>query len=743
MRIATAEKQVYTNFESEGSDFKLKASGKMFHMFINGIYQYKIAAVIRELCANAYDSHIEAGKENVPFIVVLPNASHPYFEVEDMGIGMTKDTAFNLYPVLGESSKEFTNDLAGAFGIGSKTPFAYTSQFTVTCRKDGMEFTGIAYLQDSGTPRLDQLNYVPTDKPNGLKVTVPVNANDIQAFESEASFWLSFYDTKAIVRKSGFTLNTEQDFNQCVMTAIPLLAISSRLAHNHKYFAKMGPIVYPFALNDSGISDSDQQMIQVFMQATSSAFIFDFDIGELQLNPSRENLSLDNNTVNNLGKNLLGQFKVYRNTIEKKLEGYDHHPVSLFNRLVELKSELGYGVCAWLWRNNYKDLTEKYSRYPKSGILTKIWTKRYSRKKIDHNTASYLTIMPVSHHPLFDEKIDKVRLLHIEKEGAVIISKLIDDATFRVILKGKVSDHHIRKMSMIIGAEIELISYTDIYAEYLADRRTNRPASVRGIYEKDTIVASGLLIRNNGNKVVVETYNQQRITLEPNVFYVESHNKLEIEYNNKCWDMADNFIPTLQGCIDPELFKDYLDSLNQEDDEGNSCDEIVVVRKNKTNSKRIDKHKIPNLSQLINEVHVSASDIFKSIMDSASLRLKNLHDVYQIDPSVFNNDETLAIELYDKYNVHRKGVKLDWTDGIGYKTILMHNDVYQTAFGFKSIMDNVSKTVYHKHTVHDRIDEKYPISSISKNPRGMFKDQDELHDHSLIYIKAMVEHNKV
>jgi HSP90 family molecular chaperone len=53
------------------------------------LYSNKIQTAIRELCSNAWDAHVAAGNENIPFEVHLPNSLSPEFKVRDFGISMT------------------------------------------------------------------------------------------------------------------------------------------------------------------------------------------------------------------------------------------------------------------------------------------------------------------------------------------------------------------------------------------------------------------------------------------------------------------------------------------------------------------------------------------------------------------------------------------------------------------------------------------------------------------------------
>lgn len=73
------------------SDFKIRSTAKSFQILSSSLYANKIRAIIRELSCNAFDSHVAAGKQDVPFYVHFPTYLEPYFYVRDFGIGLTHD----------------------------------------------------------------------------------------------------------------------------------------------------------------------------------------------------------------------------------------------------------------------------------------------------------------------------------------------------------------------------------------------------------------------------------------------------------------------------------------------------------------------------------------------------------------------------------------------------------------------------------------------------------------------------
>ena len=69
----------------------IKITSKLFSMMVDGLYQNKYGAVIRELATNALDAHDKIGKSNIPFNLTLPNGIVNRFAIRDFGPGLDKE----------------------------------------------------------------------------------------------------------------------------------------------------------------------------------------------------------------------------------------------------------------------------------------------------------------------------------------------------------------------------------------------------------------------------------------------------------------------------------------------------------------------------------------------------------------------------------------------------------------------------------------------------------------------------
>lgn len=183
------EATVSANVESYAGGIAMNA--EMFRMIISGIYKDKRLAAAREPLFNAFDSHIEAGKRDVPILIHSPTNLEPWFSVQDFGLGMDKEMVTKIFMIMGTSTKRENNKVVGAKGIGSKAPWAYTDMFTVTSVHNGTKTTYSAFLH-KGLPRIAVLNQTETEEVNGVEIKFSVEPSDVDSFRTAIKKCLTY-----------------------------------------------------------------------------------------------------------------------------------------------------------------------------------------------------------------------------------------------------------------------------------------------------------------------------------------------------------------------------------------------------------------------------------------------------------------------------------------------------------------------------------------------------------------------
>lgn len=293
--------------------FRIKVSGKAFQILTDGLYSDKVAAIIRELSANAYDAHVEAGNIDKPFLIQLPNVLNPNFSIRDYGTGMLPEIIETVYTTIFDSDKEDTNDLIGCMGLGSKTPLCYTDSFVVNSFVDGKKYVYSIFKDEDGCPSYIQLMHGDTDEPNGLEVTFAVKKEDFWEFQSKVHSSLQYFQKKPKI--IGGNVN-EEDGEEIIVKPVEYIlngegwGIRSSNCNTTHAQAIMGNIAYPIynlVRNDIGNSE-DEAFMRSFL--TSPVDIF-FNIGDLDVAPSRESLQINKTTK----QNILNRLQLIKNNI--------------------------------------------------------------------------------------------------------------------------------------------------------------------------------------------------------------------------------------------------------------------------------------------------------------------------------------------------------------------------------------------------------------------------------------------
>ena len=196
MKLHANTHTVEKSGQFEESQFSIEASAKAFMILSDGLYSNKILAVIRELSTNAYDSHIDAGRGEKPFEVHLPTRLEPHFHVRDYGTSMTHEQCMTLYTTYFRSTRNNSNDAVGCLGLGSKAPFAYSDSFTVEAFLNGEKRVYAAHRDANGSPTFCLMDTVSTDEEDGIKVSLPVQINDIETFRKEARNVYEYFNVR-------------------------------------------------------------------------------------------------------------------------------------------------------------------------------------------------------------------------------------------------------------------------------------------------------------------------------------------------------------------------------------------------------------------------------------------------------------------------------------------------------------------------------------------------------------------
>jgi len=286
LQTAPQNEAVLSNVGEIG-EFRIRNSAKAFSILSSGLYANKVRAIIRELSCNAVDSHVAAGRAETPFDVHLPTTLEPWFAIRDYGTGLNHDQVKNIYTTYFESTKTNSNDFIGALGLGSKSPFSYTDNFTVTAIKDNRKGIYTAFINDAGVPSIALMGEEDTTEPSGVEIKFSVNDRwDFSKFSDEARTVYKYFKMRPVI--SGVDNFEFRNVEYETMNIVPGVHSTGR----ERAVAVMGNIAYPIDVPQANHKDLGD-----VAELLRCGLEIHFAIGELDFQASREGLSYIPQTI--------------------------------------------------------------------------------------------------------------------------------------------------------------------------------------------------------------------------------------------------------------------------------------------------------------------------------------------------------------------------------------------------------------------------------------------------------------
>lgn len=319
LNTAPANQAELSNISSV-SQFNLVANAKAFNILSSTLYSNKIRAIVRELSCNALDSHIAAGCADKPFDVHIPNKIEPWFAIRDYGTGLSYDEVMKIYTVYFKSTKSESNDFIGAMGLGSKSPFSYTTTFSVTAIQNGKKNLYTAFINEVQVPSIALMGQFDTDEPNGLEVKIAVEReNDFYSFAREAEHVFSLFDVKPNILGGQIIINDR--YIEDTDIKLPNFV---KLTNQKSTNAVMGNIAYPIDIDDPQHHFGD---LSAYLSTNLDIL---FEMGEIEFQPSREGLSYIPSTIQAIKQKLEKLHKYLSKDVEKKFKNMSEWERAVF-----------------------------------------------------------------------------------------------------------------------------------------------------------------------------------------------------------------------------------------------------------------------------------------------------------------------------------------------------------------------------------------------------------------------------
>ena len=295
------------------------------------LYSDPIGSIVREITSNCIDANRErdlklgkkismesedkpsfwSNKQTVCIEYITKNTILGVDECmmfHDYGCGLSQKRVQDVFTTFGASTKRDNNYEIGGFGLGAKSPLAYTDTFYVSSRHNGTETYYMIYRNNDNVPHMDQVYQASTDQQNGTTIIVPIKKSyDASDFRDAISNQLAYFDNIVLknveegigrVRNYYHKKSVTEETDSYVITndgADPCLLV--------------GRVRYP--INWDMLKEVDKYDY-------NASVAFKFQIGVLDLVPSREEIRYTPKTITLIQTALNNVRKQFKDDLSSK-----------------------------------------------------------------------------------------------------------------------------------------------------------------------------------------------------------------------------------------------------------------------------------------------------------------------------------------------------------------------------------------------------------------------------------------
>jgi hypothetical protein len=326
MQILNKNGPVIAMGQNDSFDFGIASNAKMFRILSDTMYKDKPGSIVREISCNCLDAHSMNGNDERPFVIHLPDQFEPWISFRDFGPGLSPDNVKKIFCVYGESTKDQSNDSIGAFGLGAKTPFAYTDQFNVTSIHAGKKYLFAAMIGENGIPSMMLMDESDTTEESGVEVNMAVQPADFRLFYNAVKMQLAFFKVKPILNNNNSNIVINNGIPDKVSYSNDKVIIINSVedyyaAGNHSVTVLLGPVAYP--LDTTLISQHLDSKYSRFLSGIYSlgAFI-KFNIGEIGVTASREGIDYNKSSIESIVNVIKETYKSVKDTVKSSIDSF-------------------------------------------------------------------------------------------------------------------------------------------------------------------------------------------------------------------------------------------------------------------------------------------------------------------------------------------------------------------------------------------------------------------------------------
>ena len=248
----------------------------LFEMFSKSLYSKPIESIVREITSNCFDSHKEANVDKAVVINYKSDEEGSYISFQDFGVGLSPERIQSIYMKYFSSTKRDSNEQIGGFGLGSKTPLAYTDYFYINTNFNGIAYQYI-FSKGEKKPTLDLLDEQPTENENGTEIKIYLkHYNDYNKFKNALLTELCYFDN---VYFNNWGIDNEYRIYET-----ETFKYRNKEQYSEELHLVLGKVSYPVNWEEINIP---RIKIPIGVK---------FEIGEFQVTPNRESIRYTDET---------------------------------------------------------------------------------------------------------------------------------------------------------------------------------------------------------------------------------------------------------------------------------------------------------------------------------------------------------------------------------------------------------------------------------------------------------------
>lgn len=313
MKLSDTRPEVESSGQMEEQFFSIKDQGMIFDILRSKMYSNPILAICREISCNARDAHREVGKPDVPVQIVLPNTLDWNYRIKDFGPGISPDRMSNIFIQYTASTKREDNVQTGGFGLGAKTPFAYSNSFVIVTVVNGIKYQYNCYIDETKVGKLALMSQEETKEPNGTEIVIPVEPKDAKAFSEWTEQACRHWAVKPLIKGGSINWQTPKPILEGKGWAIS----TANDSYNRQAKMVIDGIEYPLVLDSLRIY-ADTKLID----ACRGHVLMYFGVGELTLSASREQIYLDKKTQDKIRARLVEMQHDIKSLLLAKIDAF-------------------------------------------------------------------------------------------------------------------------------------------------------------------------------------------------------------------------------------------------------------------------------------------------------------------------------------------------------------------------------------------------------------------------------------